>query len=235
MNHYKIADLTVAMEGTGETLQRLMKPYRVVTKGKSDITMSIHRERMNKTGEEYPHLSPDEWEYIQTGYAFACRLLDFDGFSLHASAVALDGRAVLFSGPCGTGKSTHTELWRQYFGGDRAVIINDDKPALRLAKDIFYAYGTPWSGKSALNTNIRVPLCAVVFLKQAKGNKIRRLSNKEAVQLLIYQSQRPGSDRDRLNRLLILLDALLQKTPVYQMECTISFDAVRMVYHEIFQ
>jgi hypothetical protein len=235
LNHYKIADLTIAMEGTGETLQKLMKPYGVDTKGKADITMSIDREKMNKTGEEYPHLSSDEWEYIQTGYAFACKLLDFGGFCLHSSAVALDGRAVLFSGPCGTGKSTHTNLWQQYFGPDRAVIINDDRPALRMAKNIFYTYGTPWSGKSTLNTNVRVPLGAVIFLKQAKENHIRRLDNKEAVQMLIYQSQRPSSYRNRMNSLLTLIDGLLHKIPVYQMDCNISFDAVKTVYNEIYQ
>ena len=235
MNHYIIAGLAVAMEGAGEVLQRLMKPYGADTNGKADITMSIDREKMNKTGEEYPHLSPDEWEYIQTGYAFACKLPDFDGFCLHASAVALDGRAVLFSGPCGTGKSTHTGLWRQYFGPDHAVIINDDKPALRMANDIFYAYGTPWSGKSALNTNIRVPLSAVVFLNQARENHIRCLSNKEAVHMLFYQSQRPGGDRGRINKLLSLIDALLQRIPVYQLDCDISFDAVKTVYNEICQ
>ncbi len=235
MNHYKIADLTVAIEGAGETLQRMMKPYRADTNGKADITMSIDREKMNETGEEYPHLSLDEWEYIQTGYAFACKLPNFDGFCFHASAVALDGKAVLFSGPCGTGKTTHTNLWRQYFGPDRVVVINDDKPVLRRIEDIFYVYGAPWSGKSALNTNICVPLGAIVFLQQAKENHIRRLSNKEAVQMLFYQSQRPGSDRERINRLLTLMDALLQEIPVYQMDCDISFDAVKTAYNEIWQ
>ncbi|WP_347489001.1 hypothetical protein ABDB91_17670 [Desulfoscipio sp. XC116] len=65
MNHYKIADLTLAMEGAGKTLQRLMKPYGADTNGKADITMSIDREKMSRTGEEHPHLSPDQWEYIQ--------------------------------------------------------------------------------------------------------------------------------------------------------------------------
>ncbi|WP_347489002.1 hypothetical protein ABDB91_17675 [Desulfoscipio sp. XC116] len=167
------------------------------------------------------------------GYAFACKLLNFDGFCLHASAVALENRAVLFSGPCGTGKSTHTHLWRQYFGKNKAVIINDDKPVLRRTEDIFYVYGAPWSGKSALNTNIRVPLSAVVFLKQAKENHIRRLSNKKAIQMLFYQSQRPGGDRDRINSLLSLIDALLQRIPIYQLNCDISFGAVKTVYNEI--
>lgn len=234
MNHYKIADLTVSIESAGKALQRLMAPYGTNTNRQADMTMSIDRERMNMAREEHPQFKPDEWEHIQTGFAFACKLLDFNGFCLHSSAVALEDKAVLFSGACGSGKSTHANLWQQYFGVDRAVIINDDKPVLRLIEDIFYVYGAPWSGKNALNANIRVPLGAVVFLKQAKENHIRRLDNKEAVTLLFYQSMRANSDRDRINRLLTLIDVLLQKIPVYQMDCNISFDAVKTGYHEIF-
>lgn len=142
---------------------------------------------------------------------------------------------VLFSGPSGTGKSTHTSLWQQYFGPAQAVVINNDKPVLRRIEDIFYTYGAPWSGKSALNVNIRVPLGAIIFLKQAKENHIRCLANKEAVRMLFCLSQRPGSDRDKIIRLLTLIDALLQKIPVYQMDCNISFDAVKTVYNEIYQ
>lgn len=182
---------------------------------------------------EYPHLSLDELEYIQTGFAFSRALLEFNGFCLHASAVAVENRAVLFSGPCGTGKSTHTGLWQQYFSPDRAVIVNDDKPALRLMEDTFYVYGTPWSGKSTLNANMKVPLQAIVFLKQAEGNHIRRLSSKEAVKMLIYQSLRPDSDSIKMDRLLTLLDALLKKIPIYQMDCTISTDAVKLAYDTI--
>jgi hypothetical protein len=104
-----------------------------------------------------------------------------------------------------------------------------------MAGDIFCAYGTPWSGKSALNANIRAPVGAVVFLKQAKENHIRRLESKEAVQLLFCQSQRPQGDRDRISRLLTLIGALLQSIPVYQMDCNISFEAVRLLYSETCQ
>jgi hypothetical protein len=141
----------------------------------------------------------------------------------------------LFSAPSGTGKSTHTNLWQQIFGEDRAVIVNDDKPVLRLEAGDIYVYGTPWSGKSRLNNNLRVPLGAIIFLSQAKENRIRRLDNKEALRLLIYQSQHPGGDRVRMDRLLVLLDELLQRIPIYQLECDVSFDAVEVVYREIIE
>lgn len=234
MNTYRIADITVRMDCSGETLSKQAEPYQTAPPGQGDRAIEIDCERLKNTkGTAYPQLTLNEWEYIQAGFAFYQGLLDFDGFCLHASAVALENRAVLFSGPCATGKSTHAELWQKYFGPDRAVIINDDKPALRLMEGAFYVYGTPWSGKSSLNTNIRVPLQAIIFLKQAAENQIRCLNNKEAVQMLIYQSLRPSSDRAKMGRLLTLLDALLKKTPVYQMDCTISIDAVMLAYDTI--
>ncbi len=234
MNLYKIADLTVELECSGKTLLKQGEPYRIDTDGPADITIHIGDETLKKAGEKYPQLNSDKLEYIQTGCAFSRALLEFDGFCLHASAVALDNKAVLFSAPCGTGKSTHASLWQQHFGPDKAVVVNDDKPALRLMEDAFYVYGTPWSGKSDLNANIKAPLQAIVFLEQAEENQIRRLNNKEAVRMLIYQSLRPNSDSNKMSRLLALLDALLKKTVVYQMGCTVSIDAVKLAYDTIY-
>ena len=235
MSTYRIADLKVKMDCWGETLRKQGGSYETLpfeTEDAIDINIDIDREKLQKSKEKYPRLTLNEWEYIQTGFAFYQDLLDFNGFCLHASAVALENRAVLFSGPCGAGKSTHAGLWQQYFGPDRAVIINDDKPALRLLNSTFYIYGTPWSGKTSLNVNIRAPLEAIVFLKQAKENHIRRLDNKEAVQLIIYQSIRP-KDSIKMDKLLTLIDALMQKTPVYQMDCNVSLEAVKQAYNTI--
>lgn len=235
MRHYKIAGLFITIADHGNALIGKMKPYEINAARQTDMTMVIDREKMLLTKERYPHLTLDEWEYIRTGFAFAHRLLDFDGFCLHSAAVALENQAILFSGPCGAGKSTHAGLWQQYFGSGQAIVINDDKPALRLRKNNFYAYGTPWSGKGDLHTNIKVPLGAVVFLKQAQENRIRRLDNREAVKMLVYQSLRPNSCMNKMNHLLTLLDALLQKTAVYQLDCQISPRAVELVYKTIYK
>ncbi|WP_243123935.1 hypothetical protein [Pelotomaculum schinkii] len=236
MDTYRIGDVTVQMECSGETLTKQAKPYRTEPLSPGDlpdINIDINSENLKSRKEKYPHLTLNEWEYVQTGFAFYRDILDYDGFGLHSSAVALENRAVLFSGSCGTGKSTHAGLWQQYFGKDKAVIVNDDKPVLRLVKGIFYAYGTPWSGKSTLNANIRVPLGAIVFLQQAKENHIRRLDSKEAIRMLVYQSLHPNNDLDKMNKLLTLIDALLQKTTVYQMDCNISLEAVKLAFDTI--
>lgn len=231
---YKIADLHIEMKCSGETLRMQGKPYQTEAAGQPNIVIDISDDKLRQMNEGYPQFSFDEWEYIHKSFAFSYRLPEHSGFCLHASAVAMDNKAVLFSAACGTGKSTHAGLWREYFG-NKAVIINDDRPALRLMGDKMVVYGTPWSGKTNLNANIKVPLQAVVFLEQAKENHMERLTNQEAIKLLVRHSIRPSHDSGKMNTLLTLLDALLQKAPVYKMGCNISIDAVKLAYDTIYE
>lgn len=232
---YKIADLIVQMECRGDIILNRSRPYMIGADRPADIKIQAAYEKLSRVMEKAPHLTLGELEYIKTGFMFSSAILDYDGFCLHSSAVALDSSAVLFSAPCGTGKSTHTRLWQEYFGAEKVVIINDDKPALRLIDGIFHVYGTPWSGKSDLSSNRKVPLKAVVFIEQADCNYINPLKGRDAVQMLVYQSLRPYEDSNKIDRLLHLLDILIKNTPVYKMGCTISTEAVEMVYSKVYK
>ena len=76
-------------------------------------------------------------------------LLERNVLMMHGSTVAVDGQAYLFTAACGTGKSTHTRLWREAFGS-RAVMVNDDKPFLKVTGGSVLAYGSPWTGKHGI-------------------------------------------------------------------------------------
>ena len=80
-------------------------------------------------------------------------------------------RVFYIKGGSGTGKSTHTALWLKNFA-PRASIINDDKPAIRIQKDGIFVYGTPWSGKTDQNKNVKVPLQGIAFLERGEENSI---------------------------------------------------------------
>ena len=233
MTRYNIAELSIELNCTGLTLLKQAEPYRTDAFDPVDMTIQIAEQRLKKTKETYPHLSLNECDYILTGFDFYRLLLNFDGFGLHSSAVALNNKAVLFSAPCGTGKSTHVSLWQQHFGADKAVILNDDKPALRFLEDTFYVYGTPWSGKSDLNLNLKVPLQAIVFLEQAAENHISRLTLKKRSSCSSIKAYAPTVTKEKMIKLLTLFDHLLNKIPVYQMGCTVSIEAVELVYQTI--
>jgi len=224
MPTYRIADLTVAMESFGRTV-RQAEPYLSDEDVTPDITIRSNWRSLKETA---PHLSDEDCEYLSTGGSFYRQLVRFDGMMLHSSAVVMDGRAYLFSAPCGTGKSTHTSLWLSEFG-DRAYLLNDDKPALRRLNGEWFAYGTPWSGKYAKNTNIRVPLGGICVLRRGETNKIRPFGGFEAIHALLEQTAR-SRDPEIMQSMLGLLDELLRAVPVWRMECNMDPEAAHVSY-----
>ncbi len=177
---------------------------------------------------ELPSLTLSECEYIWTGYDFARQLLAYDGFVLHASAVSYKNKAYLFSAPCGTGKSTHTTIWQRVFGAD-AVIINDDKPALRLIDGKLLVFGTPWSGKTDLNNNISSPLGGICFISRSDKNHIEKADKRSAVYLLLSQTMRHPK-KEFMEQLLDFFDKILDNIPVFKMGCNMEDSAAITAY-----
>ena len=102
----------------------------------------------------------------------------------HSSVVSYKGRAYMFLGKSGTGKSTHSSLWLKYIEGTE--LVNDDNPVVRYLDDgSIYVYGSPWSGKTPCYRNVSYPLGAIVDLSQAPKNVIRRFRPIEAYAALI--------------------------------------------------
>ena len=150
--------------------------------------------------------------------AFAEDLFDRGTLMLHGSAVALDGKGYLFTARSGTGKSTHTRLWCQAFG-DRAVMINDDKPFVQCAGAEIMICGSPWSGKHGLDNNISVPLAGICLLERGKENKIRPISPAEAMPMLLKQGYCPLAE-EKQPRYRQLVAELAERTALWHMTCT---------------
>lgn len=221
-----IAEIDIEIQYQENLLKNQLKKYQS-TDEKSTLEINYKSSYLIKDV-----VSPALQEYITTGLAFARALLDFNGFCLHSSAIAVDNKAVLFAAKSGTGKSTHTRLWREYFGEDKAIMINDDKPAIRLMEDgVFYAYGTPWSGKTDLNTNVKVPLAAIVLLERSDTNWIELVNRREAVMQIYVHALKPeDGDKDKTIKLMDIVGKTAEKIPVYRMGCTISEEAVKLAY-----
>ena len=149
-------------------------------------------------------------------------LLERNVLLMHGSTVAVDGQAYLFTAPCGTGKSTHTRLWREVFG-DRAVMVNDDKPFLRIKDGQVLAYGSPWSGKHGLANRVCFPLKGICILSRGSENEIRRAEPAGVFGFLLHQIQ-PEDD----NRVPGLLEELLRCVAVWEMACNRDAVAARV-------
>ena len=153
----------------------------------------------------------------------AGELLKRDTLLLHGSTVSVDGQAYLFTAPCGTGKSTHTRLWREHFG-DRAVMVNDDKVFLELRQDGVWAHGSPWMGKHGIGTNISVPLKGICFLRRGTENQIQRATRSECLPELIHQCYLPE------DRYTALVSQLALRISLWEMSCTKDPQAAEMAY-----
>ncbi len=150
------------------------------------------------------------------------RLLCKDTLLFHGSALSVDGRCYIFGAPSGTGKSTHSRLWRELLG-DRVVMVNDDKPFIRIG-DLCTVFGSPWDGKERLSTNTSVPLKAVCIIERSEENSIEALDPRDAVPLLMAQAYREGA----ADRVLFLVTALADRVPTYRLRCNISEEAARL-------
>lgn len=208
---YNIADLCVQMDVSGRTAQQAA-PYKT-EQGNPDLILRYDAATVLARNPEMKTM--DMAQYMTSGAVFARKLLQHDGFQLHASSVILNDKAYLFSAPSGTGKSTHTEKWVRLFG---ARYLNDDKPALRLVGGGWMAYGTPWSGKHDLSRPEKAPVAAVAFVHRGTENKIRRLEPQEAIPYFISQILRV-IPAELMDRQLTLLDQLLREIPVYLLIC----------------
>ena len=139
------------------------------------------------------------------------------------STVAVDSQAYLFTAPCGTGKSTHTRLWREVFR-DRAVMVNDDKVFLQLRQEGVWAYGSPWTGKHGIGNNISVPLKGICFLRRGTENRIQKAEPQKWLSELIHQCFLPEEQYSSLVR------QLAQRIPLWEMTCTKDPQAATIAY-----
>ena len=158
----------------------------------------------------------------------ADRLLEQDTLMLHGSTVCVDGNAYLFTGPCGTGKSTHTRLWRQIFG-DRAQMVNDDKPFLQITADGVLAYGSPWSGKHGLSSNVCVPLAGICLLHRGRDNVIHPVKGRDLREILHQQAHAP-QDEALAKKAFSLVETVLEAVSLWEMDCNKELEAAKVAY-----
>ena len=199
-----IAGLGVDVPPVGNMPERC-EPYL------ADVPTDIVIDPATLRANRFTTLNEADNYYLDTGYQFYIKLLDHDGLMLHSSCVVVDGYAYLFSGPCGMGKSTHTAKYLKTFPD--AVIINDDKPALRRIDGRWYAYGTPWCGKDGINVNARAPIAGICFLHRG-DSLINRISPLEAFpQFMRMTNGRMNPERARV--LIGVLRQLVTEVPFF--------------------
>ena len=233
----KIAGKVIKISSLHKEVHSLCGEYS--TTESPDFTVSIfpedisfEREKSAREdmleGHEIRHFQDAYLETLAVYRKIAAKLLDDDILLFHGSAIAVDGVGYLFTAKSGTGKSTHTRLWREMLG-ERAVMVNDDKPLLRISDGGVTVYGTPWDGKHRLSTNIAVPLKAICILERGEQNRITPITKREALPMLLQQSYRPNDDVS-MTKTVTLVDGLGTSVALYRLQCNMEPRAAEISY-----
>lgn len=174
----------------------------------------------------YPREDSAFFNSLSEIMCFDIACLRRDGIQLHSSFIKTDSGAILFSAPSGTGKSTQAELWKQH---KNAKIINGDKTILRKIDGKWYAFGSPWAGTSGIHINDFAPDPAIVILRQSPENRIKEISRRNAVMLLLSETKTQCWCAAEAERICSLLEDMTEALPVFMLECRPDIGAVEIV------
>ena len=185
MNVYKIADLYIGIKTRFDFTKEYINEYKVEDK-EPLFTVAITDEQLEFEKNISPEEVPEPYYELTAILRAICNTIleRYNGFFFHCSCFEFEGNAYIFTAKSGTGKSTHTRLWRKVFG-DKVTMINDDKPIIRLLNDKFFVFGTPWNGKHSISNNIKAPIKAVFYLHQAKENKVEKCEPIDAISKIL--------------------------------------------------
>ena len=161
--------------------------------------------------------------FIFNAMALEKVLMKHKAIILHSSYIIHKQKAILFTAPSGTGKSTQASLWERYRD---AVIVNGDRTILCERDGEVYAYGMPVCGSSDICLNQNAPVHAIIYLSQSPKNEIQQISLKQRIKYLISETTINFFDAEYLNQAIEVLTRIAQKVDMFSFSCTKEKDAV---------
>ena len=163
-------------------------------------------------------------------YAFATA--QKNTLMMHSSVTVKDGKAYMFLGKSGTGKSTHSQFWMNNIEG--CELLNDDNPVLRIEDNgEVRVYGTPWSGKTPCYRNLNYPVGAIVDLHQAKTNMIHRLPLVLAYKALYVSYSGYRFIKEMADGLHSTAEKVVIKVPCYSLDCLPNAEAAFLCHNTV--
>ena len=225
-------EYTLEYEGVKGTFGRTAEGFRLNLQPEAEGAFDI----WCSEGETVVYLGGN-WSMLLYRFAlwvaYGLMTLRRDTLAIHSSCIVYQNKAVLFLGESGTGKSTHTRLWREHIGG--AVLLNDDSPMIRVEEGKVWAYGSAWSGKTPCYKQERYELVACVRLSQAPYNRIQNLSVLQAYGA-IHPSCAPefAYDDALYDEVSRIIGQILSVVPCYHLACLPDREAALLSCQTIF-
>jgi hypothetical protein len=143
------------------------------------------------------------------------------GVIVHAAGAVLEGRALVFPGVSGAGKSTISRVFMEAGLGDS--LLSDDRVIIRSLSDggrepeQLTVWGTPWPGDARVARNACAPLAAMLFLVKSEENELLPLSSNAALRRLMPMVTCPWYDAQRFPGALETCGWIAQGVPCYDL------------------
>ena len=176
--------------------------------------------RVFPTVGKYPHI-----QFLLTAF-----LALHDGCLHHCACGIHEGRAYLFAGRSGIGKSTISSLLH---GSGEFRMIGDDRIVTRRTEQSFTAYGTPWPSTAGFAENASAPLGGLFFLHQAQNNAIESITEGAAFKRLLPVSDVPWYDQTLMDGILNYCGLVAENIPVWDLSFRPDPDIVGEVLKRI--
>ncbi len=227
----KLAELVIDLGDVGEYTREMCGEYIAGEHETPDFSVSVSEAMIEREMNNSPAPNRGYIENICLYRELCKKIVHHNAMLIHSAAIAVDGKCYIFSANRGTGKTTHMNLWLKKFG-ERAIVINGDKPLIRDINGTLTVYGTPWCGKEGINSNISAPLAGICVLKRGEKNSITRITKLEALGELMGQTIKPDEPSGTM-RVLDTLDKIIMNTPVYRLFCNMNPEAADVAYGEM--
>ena len=227
----KLADVVIGIKNDDEKLRNFFKDYLSNEDSSFDIEVSdddIKKEREYFLKSEGNNIASSD--YLRTlviQRKISNELYKYNAILFHGSCFAINDKAYLLTGKSGAGKSTHARIYREVF--ENVIMINDDKPFIRLIDKEIKIYGSPWNGKHHLSCNASYPIKAICFINQDLDNHIELISKKEALGKIYSQTYRPNT-KEGMIKVISIINEINRNIDTFDMYCNMDKEAAIISY-----
>ena len=220
---------TMDFEGTEFKVYHTEEGFTVSMRIKDKIHYLFASDNREDFQSDLTLTKPEEGRFLlyllRAAYGIAA--IHHQTIKVHASVIEKEGKALVFLGKSGTGKSTHSRLWKEFV--PECTLLNDDEPIIRMQDDgSVRVYGAPWSGSTPCYRNVSAEVVAFVHLYQSPENKLTRLKGVDAFTSLFQSSALLRSDKRGRQLTFDLITDILGRVPYYRLDNRPEREAVSL-------
>ncbi len=141
-----------------------------------------------------------------------------DGFMVHACGAVLNGRAFVFAGHSGDGKTSLARL----LADEGVELLSDERIVLRKQEGVFVAHGTPWPGEGNVVSSAAYPLGGIFVLRKGESHRLIRQRRSTLAAELLSRSIVPYYFPSETAQILDLHHEIAGSVPLHVLEFSLS-------------